>query len=432
MAQLSAALALIMSLSGCSGNQGRYHSFADHPGFSEYYSDRCREGDSPATEARDQELLSRHRPRIVLPPGGLYPIDFYRDYLPHTVMRTWPVKEIVHLEVTRDILVQNLDNREVFLDFQLDRYREAGLERRLGEALEIPLEERRPIVYGRVYREQVTFQSGKDGVEKRRFTFLKYNLLFPYSGLPADLSTAVRLLLRLNGFDPENWHELDNFVAIHIVLDEGDQPVAVVLAQHNHHRTYLVGRDMAEHPGGRFVFDVALRSNEVYPDSGSSEPVNHRVVRSSLYLGYLISGENPPWLQGNDVTRGVNAGGREIDYDLVFLSPCDPLYTARILLGEPRPFWWGIYLGRDGPPGSDYYNIPQLLPMGNLLKFGYLQDGDQEDIAVVRKAIDPRSKSMDIDMILDHGGGTFLEDWRELQTRRLGDDATGRKNSLSR
>ncbi len=74
------------------------------------------------------------------------------------------------------------------------------------------------------------------------------------------------------GLDPRDWHQLDNFVAAHIVLDGSGKPVAVLLAQHNHHRAYLVRRDIAIPADGRFVYDVALRSNELYLDSNSENP----------------------------------------------------------------------------------------------------------------------------------------------------------------
>ncbi|UCG38966.1 MAG: hypothetical protein JSV00_01665, partial [bacterium] len=133
-------------------------------------------------------------------------------------------------------------------------------------------------------------------------------------------------------------------------------------------------------------------------------------------MDYLLSGENGPLLRAQDVTRGVEAGGEEFDYDLKVLSPCDPLYTSRMLLGEPRPFL-GMYLGRDGPPGSDYYTVPRLLPLGNTLKFSYLHDGDREDIAAVREAVDERAGTMDADRLMEHGGRRFLEDWEALGDR---------------
>ena len=210
---------------------------------------------------------------------------------------------------------------------------------------------------------------------------------------------------------------LDNFVAAHVVLDEAEAPIAIILAQHNHHRAFMIGKDIPNPPDGRAAFDVALRSNEIYPASDSPDAVNHRVIRWSLYLDYLLSGENGPALKGADVTWGKNAGGGEFDYDLKIISPCDPLYTSEMLLGQPRPFL-GMHLGRDGPPGSDYYNTPKLLPMGNMLKFTYLKDGDPEDIALVRKAIDRKNDRVDVEMIMEHGGRRFLEDWQEQKERR--------------
>ena len=79
------------------------------------------------------------------------------------------------------------------------------------------------------------------------------------------------------------------------------------------------------------------------------------------------------------------------------------------MLGEPRPFF-GRYIGRDGPPGADYYTIPELLPMGNLLKSSYLHDGDHEDINLVDQAIDVKRKKMDIEKIVDYGGRKLYRD----------------------
>ncbi|MGD8353188.1 MAG: hypothetical protein PVJ01_03405, partial [Pseudomonadota bacterium] len=112
----------------------------------------------------------------------------------------------------------------------------------------------------------------------------------------------------------------------------------------------------------------------------------------------------------------------EFDYELLTISPCDPFYTSEMILGPPRPFF-GIYLGRDGPPGSDYFNRPELLPMGNMLKFAYLRDGDLEDIETVRKAIDIRAKKIDTGMIMKYGGRKFLKELKEIIKSRNDKDA---------
>ena len=410
------ALLLLIPLfiSSCAGN---YHTFADFPGFKEYYKDRCETPTQP-TSVEDRELLERFRPRFILPPGGSYPIDFYRDYLPYTVMRSWPGKKVIATDVTRGLLQKHRLDRGAYLYFDTGRYRSEGMDLRWRKELPLSDAKREPVVYGRVYREQVVFPDNRGGMEEHSLTFLKYNALFATSGLPAELSAWSRLLLALGGFDREDWHVLDNFVAAHIVLSEEKIPIALILAQHNHHRTYLIGKDIPKTADGRLALDIALRSNEIYPASDAPDAVKHRVIRWSLYLDYLLSGENGPVLKGADITWGRSAGGGEFDYDLRIISPCDPLYTSEMLLGQPRPFM-GIYLGRDGPPGSDYYNMPKLLPMGNMLKFAYLHDGDLEDIALVRQAIDRKEKKVDFQRIMEHGGRRFMEDWKEINKLQI-------------
>lgn len=404
----------------CSKKASSYRTFADYPGFKEFFGHRCVEEDiSPSPGKEGKELLQRFRPRLILSPGGRYPIDFYRDYLPFTVMRRFSDGKIVAEKVTPDLLRKNRSNRQVYLEFQLTRFRDAGLDRRVPDGeKDAGLSERKPAVYGRVYRERVAFPCENEGPCHLDLTFLKYNVIFSTSGLASKLPGGYEFILKIFGLDPDNWHDLDNFVAIHVVLDREENPIAALLAQHNHHRTYLVGKDIELPRDGLMAFDVALRSNEVYPASDSKEPALHRVVQWSIYMKYLLSGKDPPRYRGLDVTSGLNAGGVEIDYDLKFLSPCDPLYSAEIMLGEPRPFF-GKYIGRDGPPGSDYYTIPRLLPLGNLLKFSYLRDGDPEDIALVDDAIDVEGKKIDTDRIMEHGGRKF---YRDLMSRKKGDD----------
>jgi hypothetical protein len=162
------------------------------------------------------------------------------------------------------------------------------------------------------------------------------------------------------------------------------------------------------------VFDIALRSNEIYPASDNTGPVKHRAIRWTLYMKYLLSGEDPPLFRGYDVPYGVRAGGKEISHDMAFLSPCDPFHTVRMMLGEPRPFL-GRNIGRNGPPGADYYTVPPLLPLGNLLKFSYLRDGDPDDIAMIDGAIDLRKKKINVAKIMEYGGTRFYHDLTVFQ-----------------
>jgi hypothetical protein len=332
-------------------------------------------------------------------PGGADPVDFYGDYLPCTAMRFWPGGAQAGQPVSRELLLDHRTSRTAYLDFDPFCFRER--------------KRSVPPVYGRVYRERVSFPAS-GGRVARDLVFLKYNVVFPLSGLAAEIPLLPRLLLVLPGLDAGDWHELDNFAAVHVVLDEQENPVALLLAQHNHHRTYLLRKDLELPEDGRPAFDVAVRSNEIYPSSTSPKPVRHRVVPWSLYLDFLLSGENRPFFSAHDITRGPAAGGREVGTRLEILNPCDPLYRSEMLLGEPRPFM-GRYIGRDGPPGSDYYSIPALVPLGTLLQFSYLQDGDAEDIAVVRDAVDRKGEAIDVKRIAEHGGRTFYEDWMRTE-----------------
>ena len=411
------AILLGLALNGWTTQRAGYRTFADYPGFKEYYAGRCLDGE-PATyvEEGDKELLRKYRPRLILPPGGQYPIDFYRDFLPYTFLRRYPEGSVVAERVTHNILKANQHNTSVYLELQMDRFRLAGLDRRLLPSGEpVTDRESRAAAYGRVYREAVTFPDGQGGLVSRDLTFLKYNVVFATSGLPARLPKGFETLLKFAGMDLEDWHQLDNFVAIHVVLDGKNSPIAVILAQHNHHRTHLVGKDIALPLDGRMVFDIALRSNEVYPDSEDPSPVKHRVVRWTLFMKYLLSGKDAPFLRGYDLTYGMRAGGKGITYSLNFLTPCDPFYTATIMLGEPRSLL-GWNIGRNGPPGADYYAIPPLLPLGNLLKFSYLHDGDLDDISIVERSIDVKKKKIDVTQIMDHGGARFYQDLTAIQS----------------
>lgn len=75
----------------------------------------------------------RYRPRLFLPPGNRYPIDFHRDYLPFSALRTYPGRRVLAEEVTPRLLDEYRDDLGVYLDFDIAAYREAGLDVRAGE-----------------------------------------------------------------------------------------------------------------------------------------------------------------------------------------------------------------------------------------------------------------------------------------------------------
>jgi hypothetical protein len=388
---------LLCLLMGCSRRPGPW-TFADFPGFREY---RCAPTASDPADKDARRVLQRFRPRLVVAPGASWPIDFYRDYLPNAILRDADrAGHIITRTVTREVL-QSIDpHARVYLELQ-------RLPEPHGDG-------KRPVVYGRLYRESVPLPASDGDSVTRQWTFLKYNVVFVRSGLPAGLPWMYEQTLRLVRLSPEDWHQLDNFCAVHIVLDEEGTPVAVLLAQHNHHRSYLIGRDLVLPRDERLVVAAAQRSNELYLDQGETKPQHHRTIPWAWHLDYLLSGNPRPWVTADDITYGRAAGGEDVPYELAFLAPCDPFYTARSMLGQYRPLL-GLEIGRNGPPGADYYTLPELMPLGTLLKASYLQDDDEDDIQAVRAAIDREQQHFNAALLIEHGERTLAHDLSRIR-----------------
>ena len=149
----------------------------------------------------------------------------------------------------------------------------------------------------------------------------------------------------------------------------------LTLAQHNHQQTYLVGPDL---PANQKPFLVAaFRSNELYLDDGRSTPAVHRVVPFFSDVAYLIDPNEKPWFWAIDIAYGRNAGGQEIELKPVFLEPKHPLADYAGLLAPPRRLL-GMYIGRDGPPGYNYYALPAYISLVNFASLGFWRAGDHK------------------------------------------------------
>ena len=182
-------------------------SFARSPGFVAYYAAKPPSDDLPTAAERD--LLQRSRPRIFLSPENARPISFYDDYIAFGALRGGSGSNI-----TRD------PTRE-----QLNALRGdpgARFEHQPGPS---PTQ---PIVFARIDRDTLA----EGGERQRELTFLTYNLVFRTSGLPAGVPTWLGWLAKKTGWD-RDWHQLDNFTAATIVLDEARTPLALMLQQHH-------------------------------------------------------------------------------------------------------------------------------------------------------------------------------------------------------
>ena len=115
----------------------------------------------------------------------------------------------------------------------------------------------------------------------------------------------------------------------------------------------------------------------MYLDGGQAVPVYHRVVPYFNDVAFLIDDARKPSLWARDVTYGRNAGGKEVNLRPVFIEPGHPLANFAGLLAPPRRIL-GIYIGRDGPPGYNYYALPAYIPLVNFAAMGYWRSGDND------------------------------------------------------
>lgn len=399
----------VLFLLASSSRSHKFDTFADYPGFNSYFPPVCSE--TPATEY-DLELLQRFKPRVVIAPQGQIPVDFYQAYLPFTVLKNFSQSAPINKAVSPQLLKTVQYAPGYYLDLNWQRLRQEHIWQKITQQVENNTFH--PTLYGRIYHVPITAVMSAGKKIQRQFKFLKYTSVFMVSGLPAKLPWGTETLLKVLGLNPLNWHELDHYTAIHVVLNERDQPIALLLAQHNYHRAYLIGKQIPKPVANRVTVDVAERSNELYPASSSPQPVSHRTASWSRYMKYILSGQDAPFFHGEDITHGIHAGGKEINYELKYLPHCDPFYRAKIMLGEFRPLF-GFYVGRDGPPGADYYTMPALLALDKLLFFSYLHENNPEDLKMLDAAWQKGQDHLDEATLIQYGAEKFFRDLSAIE-----------------
>jgi hypothetical protein len=208
-----------------------------------------------------------------------------------------------------------------------------------------------------------------------KWTYIKYNLVFDWSGLAAEISWLSRIGAFLSGGRISRWHRLDIHLAAILAFDRTQKMRLLTLAQHNHQQTFFPGRNFPSDTAPHLV--AAFRSNELYLDGGQTAPAYHRVVPFFSDVAFLIDSKKKPRLWARDVTYGRRAGGQEVKLRPVFIEPGHPLANFAGLLAPPRRTL-GIYIGRDGPPGYNYYAPPAYIPLVNFAAMGYWRSGDQD------------------------------------------------------
>jgi hypothetical protein len=236
-----------------------------------------------------------------------------------------------------------------------------------------------------------------------RWTYIKYNLVFDWSGLAAEISWLSRVGAFLSGGRVNRWHRLDIHLAAIMAFDRQQRLRLLTLAQHNHQQTFLPGRDFASDSAPHLV--TAFRSNELYLDGGQTVPVYHRVVPFFNDVAFLIDAARKPRLWARDVTYGRNAGGKEVQLRPVFIEPGHPLANFSGLLAPPRRIL-GIYIGRDDPSGYNYYALPAYIPLVDFAAMGYSRSGDKD----LLRQLEP---------LIKNGDPMHGTDWKTMVTLML-------------
>ena len=340
-----------------------WSNFSQHPGFSEYYLQYPRS--QQAANAQEQVLLDLHRPRLFIDETSEGPISFYRDYIAQGVLK----------DSEGEVLADQVDSE------LLNRYRKKSNVVFVHQPKPAAIT---PEVLARIDYDEHP-QLGK-------LAFLTYHFVFRQSGIAAGLPRWQEMVLPIVG-DANDWHQLDHYTAATVVLNGSNIPIALILQQHNHERSYVFCVDLPYPTNERIRLVSAKRSNELYPwHLGVKE---HRVVQfmNSDTLPYLVRGVSKPWLAGNDVTEAA----REVDYQLVFFPANDAFYSFSGYLGQRRKM-----MGRDAPPGADYNALPVFKrPLVRLVAFNW-QEGDVGQMnALLDFLEDPHTSQLSFSRLLD-------------------------------
>ncbi|MFQ5329274.1 MAG: hypothetical protein ACE5D4_04710 [Thermodesulfobacteriota bacterium] len=251
-----------------------------------------------------------------------------------------------------------------------------------------------------------------EGTKPLPIIVLKYTFPFPFSGLPARLGLVRESLMRVIS-DPVQFHELDIHGAVQIILDEHGRPILLLLAQHNHFRSYLIGKDVQWPEDNHIPVCFAERSNEPYPCHDDAGPRYYRTVGNPKDFGYVIDGKSSALTSGEDMVYGPKVGGREVPYRLKFLPDRDPLYVSWIPLGDRKKVLTFNTFYRNGPPGIDLNTSPELKEYGEIMQFWYLRNDNHEDAALMRDSF--RSFSdVDFEKVLTHNGARLYRDLVEM------------------
>lgn len=132
----------------------------------------------PQEDPLTRSLLEKYKPRLYVARDSYKPMDFYAEYVVNSSLKqegeeTALIKELA----SKDDLLAFKNEKSYFIDYQGD-YETLLIADQSLESIEKPY-------YGRVYKSNLVA-----GDKSMPLVFLKYNMAYPYSGLP-DSSVLV-------------------------------------------------------------------------------------------------------------------------------------------------------------------------------------------------------------------------------------------------
>ena len=292
-----------------------------------------------------QRLLQRHQPTFFRFAADCAPMDFYGQYVP-----------LLRLKASDGQKPGQQGSRELL----------KRVERNMDTEWELPkapdcIASDRPPLYANAW------------IEDNQVQVLRYSFAFYQSGLP-DSGGLTRNLAWLIS-DTERWHYLDLHGAVFYLLNQQGEAFAVVLAQHNHFRTFVIGVDVSAKQAKQICF--AKKSNEPYLCREDGQEFKAFTAPSYQSIEYVITGNNAPSFSARDRVVG-SASGEKIDHRLEWVSSRDPLKTSWAPLG-PNLKIWGLFSSffRHAPPGMDIFTFPELKEVIKTAAYFYFDPKNQ-------------------------------------------------------
>lgn len=364
------SLIATLTVAGCGKGETVESNFSQRPGFAEFYKANPRSDEIPNSEY--QRLLVEYSPRLWLHNDAEGPIDFYLDYIAQGNL-VGDGGELLSDAVDRTLLNQHRQSPSVVFTH-------------------VPTGEKpQATAYGRVDHDNI---NGLGDV-----TVLTWHFVFRHSGLPGGVAGLRRFALDLVG-DTKDWHQLDNYTAASLVLDQLKQPLALLLQQHNYQRSYLFGCDLAWPSDNRLALVSAIGSNELYPWQSGEQRWRSVPFMSDKGARYLITGESKPLMSADDITNAQ----KQIEYQLKWLPPSDAFYSFEGYLGAKRRL-----PGREGPPGADFNTLPPLKAVASQVVIYNWREDDLEFIDLMRPLRDAAWGNGNIDLQLIPAWQTLLQ-----------------------